>query len=69
MRACDRVDEYLDGRLGSSESAAFERHLSDCSGCHAMNEGWRELQLALSAEAAEAEPESPQPGEAARLVL
>ncbi|MBW2276221.1 MAG: FecR domain-containing protein [Deltaproteobacteria bacterium] len=68
MRACNRVDEYLDGRLGSSGSAAFERHLSECSGCHAMNEGWRELQLALTAKAAEAEPGSPQPGEATRLV-
>jgi len=33
-----------------------------------MNEGWRELQLALAREATEAEPGIPQPGEATRLV-
>jgi TolA-binding protein/anti-sigma factor RsiW len=69
MKACERVDEFLDGRLRPDESVAFERHLRECSECNSMIEGWRELQHALAREATATEPDNiPQPGEVARLV-
>jgi ferric-dicitrate binding protein FerR (iron transport regulator) len=69
MKACNRVDEYLDDRLGPGESAAFEEHLEQCSECQTMIEGWRELQRVLYRGTVEAEPDIPQhPGEVARLV-
>jgi anti-sigma factor RsiW len=41
------ITEYLEGTLGSEDTARFERHLEDCDGCTAYVEQMRVTIVAL----------------------
>ena len=60
----ERIQDWLDGRLGPSAAARIEAHLEDCSRCGAEVEGWR----ALLGELSQLGPLAPRPGFRGRVL-
>jgi len=51
---CESLESYVDGELSAAESAAFDRHMTDCSACRTQLE--RHLRLRASLRANLAKP-------------
>jgi anti-sigma factor RsiW len=45
----DRIHEYLDGRMSSGDSAAFESHLDECEQCRSVLNDLRQIDASLRA--------------------